>query len=117
MPPISVFRCYLKDFGKMVIKIIILYHKVLQRGLLATFCFIKIDFIMKQCGKKQLHCISQKILLTSGDSDIMGLVDYVIHYILASFRFEDEDEDKDENEDQGQLLLILRMLKSVTVMT
>ena len=35
---------------------------------------------------------------------------------LASFRLEDEDEDKDENEDQGQLLLIVRMLKSVTVM-
>ena len=36
--------------------------------------------------------------------------------IIASFRLEDEDEDKDENEDQGQLLLIVRMLKSVTVM-
>ena len=36
---------------------------------------------------------------------------------IASFRLEDEDEDKDENEDQGQLLLIVRMLKSVTVMT
>ena len=35
---------------------------------------------------------------------------------IASFRLEDEDEDKDENEDQGQLLLIVRMLKSVTVM-
>ena len=34
----------------------------------------------------------------------------------ASFRFEDEDEDEDENEDQVQLLLIVRMLKSVTVM-
>ena len=32
--------------------------------------------------------------------------------ITASFRYEDEDEDKD----QGQLLLIVRMLKSVTVM-
>ena len=32
--------------------------------------------------------------------------------ILASFRFEDDD----ENEDQVQLLLIVRMLKSVTVM-
>ena len=31
---------------------------------------------------------------------------------LASFRFEDDD----ENEDQVQLLLIVRMLKSVTVM-
>ena len=31
---------------------------------------------------------------------------------LASFRFED----KDENEDQVQLLLIVRMLKSETVM-
>ena len=31
--------------------------------------------------------------------------------ILASFRFEDED----ENEDQVELLLIVRMLKSVTV--
>ena len=36
--------------------------------------------------------------------------------IIASFKLEDEDEDKDENEDQGQLLLIVRMLKSVTVM-
>ena len=44
----------------------------------------------------------------------------VLTPITASFRFEDEhedkDEDKDENEDQGQLLLIVRMLKSVTVM-
>ena len=32
--------------------------------------------------------------------------------ILASFRFEDDD----ENEDQVQLLLIVRMLKSVTMM-
>ena len=32
--------------------------------------------------------------------------------LLASFRFEDDD----ENEDQVQLLLIVRMLKSVTVM-
>ena len=31
---------------------------------------------------------------------------------IASFRFEDDD----ENEDQVQLLLIVRMLKSVTVM-
>ena len=31
---------------------------------------------------------------------------------VASFRFEDDD----ENEDQVQLLLIVRMLKSVTVM-
>ena len=30
---------------------IILYHKVPQRDLLATFSLIKIDFIMKQCGK------------------------------------------------------------------
>ena len=36
--------------------------------------------------------------------------------ILASFRFEDEGEDEDENEDQVQLLLIVRMLKSVTVL-
>ena len=61
---------------------IILYYKVPQRDLLATFCFIKIDFIMKQCGKKHLHCISQKIFLTSGDSDIKGLLDYVMHYII-----------------------------------
>ena len=40
----------------------------------------------------------------------------VPNMLLASFRLEDEDEDKDENEDQGQLLLIVRMLKSVTVM-
>ena len=32
--------------------------------------------------------------------------------IIASFRFEDDD----ENEDQVELLLIVRMLKSVTVM-
>ena len=32
--------------------------------------------------------------------------------ILASFRFEDDD----KNEDQVQLLLIVRMLKSVTMM-
>ena len=33
--------------------------------------------------KKQLHCISQKILLTAGDSDIKGLVDYVnLHHII-----------------------------------
>ena len=82
MPPIIVFRCYLKVFGKMVTEIIILYHKVLQRDLLATFRFIKIDFIMKQCGKKQLHCISQKIFLTAGDSDIKSLVDYIMHYII-----------------------------------
>ena len=31
---------------------------------------------------------------------------------IASFRFEDDD----ENEDQVELLLIVRMLKSVTVM-
>ena len=40
--------------------------------------------------------------------------------LLESFRFEDEnedeDEDEDENDDQVQLLLIVRMLKSVTVM-
>ena len=82
MPPVSVFRCYLKLFGKMVTQINLLYRKVLQRDLLATFCFIKIDFIMKQCEKKQLHWISQKILLTAGDSDIKGLVDYVMQYII-----------------------------------
>ena len=37
-------------------------------------------------------------------------------HLIESFRFEDEDEGKDENEDQAQLLLIVRMLKSVTVM-
>ena len=47
----SVFRCNLKVFAKMVTEIIILYRKVLQRDLLVTFWFIKIDFIMKQCGK------------------------------------------------------------------
>ena len=36
--------------------------------------------------------------------------------ISELYRCEDEDEDKDENEDQGQLLLIVRVLKSVTVM-
>ena len=51
VPPIRVFRCYLKVFAKMVTEIIILYRKVLQKDLLPTFCFIKIDFIMKQCGK------------------------------------------------------------------
>ena len=34
--------------------------------------------------------------------------------IIASFRFEDEDENEDE--DQAQLLLIVRMLKSMTMM-
>ena len=82
MPPISVFRCYLKVFAKMATEIIIPYRELLQRDLLATFCFIKIDFIMKQCGKKQLHCISQKIPLTGVDSDIKGLLDYVMHYII-----------------------------------
>ena len=33
MPPISVFRCYLKVFAKMVTEIIILYRKRLQRDL------------------------------------------------------------------------------------
>ena len=51
MPFISVFRCYIIVFGKIVTEIIILYRKVLQRDLSATFCFIKIDFIMKECGK------------------------------------------------------------------
>ena len=82
MPPIRVFRCYLKVFVKIVTQIIILYHKVPQRDMLATFCFIKIDFIMKQCGKKQLYCISHKIFLTAGDSDIKGLEDYVMQYII-----------------------------------
>ena len=67
MPPKSVFRCYLKVFAKMVTEIIILYRKVLKRDLLATFCFIKIDFIMKQCGKKQLH-----LHLTENLSDRCG---------------------------------------------
>ena len=70
MPLISVLDCYIIVFGKMVTEMIILYRKVLQRDLLATFWFIKIEFIMKQCGKKQLHCISQEILLTAVDSDI-----------------------------------------------
>ena len=35
----------------------------------------------------------------------------VLKWLLASFRFEDDD----QNEDQVQLLLIVRMLKSVTV--
>ena len=39
-----------KVFGKLVTEIIILYRKVLQRDLLATFGFIKIDFIMKKCS-------------------------------------------------------------------
>ena len=71
----------------MVTQIIVLYRKVLQRDLLATFCFIKIDFIMKQCGKKQLHCISQKTLLTAGHSDIKGLADYVMHYVIKYIYF------------------------------
>ena len=79
MPPISVFRFYLTVFVKMVTEIIILYHKVPQRDLLATFCFNKIDFIMKQCGK---ITFSQKIFLTAGDSDMKGLLDYVMHYII-----------------------------------
>ena len=36
----------------MVTQIILLYRKVLQKDLLATFCFIKIDFIIKQYEKK-----------------------------------------------------------------
>ena len=36
----------------------------------------------------------------------------VVTLTVASFRFEDDD----ENEDQVELLLIVRMLKSVTVM-
>ena len=36
----------------------------------------------------------------------------ILHLKVASFRFEDDD----EIEDQVQLLLIVRMLKSVTVM-
>ena len=40
------------------------------------------------------------------------LLHFFLMMIIASFRFED----KDENEDQVQLLLIVRMLKSVTVM-
>ena len=35
--------------------------------------------------KKQLHSISQKILLTAGDSYIKGLADYVMHYIKTYF--------------------------------
>ena len=46
--------------------------------------------------------------------DKQGSSANVTAVLLESFRFEDEDEDK--NEDQGQLLLIVRMLKSVTVM-
>ena len=48
---LCVSRCYLKVFAKMATEIIILHHKVLQRDLLATFGFIKIDFIIKQYGK------------------------------------------------------------------
>ena len=29
-----------------------------------------------------LHCIYQKIFLTGVDSDIKGLLDYVVHYII-----------------------------------
>ena len=32
--------------------------------------------------KKHLHCISQKIFLTGVDSDMKGLVDYVMYYII-----------------------------------
>jgi len=60
VPPISMFRCYLKVFAKMATEIIILYRKVLQRDLLATFCFIKIDFIMKQCGKNSFIASHRK---------------------------------------------------------
>ena len=42
----------------------------------------------------------------------MGLDKPKFDEMIASFRFEDDD----ENEDQVQLLLIVRMLKSVTVM-
>ena len=59
MWPLEVFRCYLKVFEKMVTEIIIQYRKAfLGEDLLATFCFIKIDFIVNQFGKKQLHYIS-----------------------------------------------------------
>ena len=40
------------------------------------------------------------------------LVSAVVRVEIASFRFEDDD----ENEDQVELLLIVRMLKSVTMM-
>ena len=49
-------------------------------------------------------------------SHVWNCLFVVVALVLASFRFEGEDEDKDENEDQGQLFLIVRMLKSMTVM-
>ena len=82
MPPISVFRCYLKVFAKMVTEIIILYRKVLPRDLLATFSFNKIHFIMKKCGKNTFIASHQKIFLTGVDSYIKGLLDYAMHYII-----------------------------------
>ena len=47
----------------------------------------------------------------SASPTLKGFI-FAFMMIIASFRFEDDD----ENEDEVQLLLIVRMLKSVTVM-
>ena len=73
-----------------------------------------------RCTTFQVHtifAIQLKWCLMKGHSCDAQIYDlYVKFPKLESFRFEDEDEDEDENKDQVQLLLIVRMLKSVTVM-
>ena len=58
----------------------------------------------------QVHKLLQSILARIGVSTVASVL------ILESFRFEDENEDEDEDDHKVQLLLIVRMLKSVTVM-
>ena len=58
-------------------------------------------------------CLGPILRSVSVDVSIVVFNDIIVlPLLLASFKFEDED----ENEDQVQILLILRMLKSVTVM-
>ena len=69
--------------------------------------------LVSQCfGDFVASCVVCLLNISATDNFVLAK----ITEILASFRLEDEDEDKDENEDQGQLLLIVRILKSVTVM-
>ena len=58
------------------------------------------------------HLREEEPSLLREGPEIIGNVLVVGVVILESFRFEDED----ENDDQVVLLLIVRMLKSVTVM-
>ena len=71
------FRCYLKVFAKMVTEIIILYRKSPSEGPVGHLLLQQ-----ETMWKKQVHCISQKIFLTGVDSDIKGLLDYAMHYII-----------------------------------